>query len=142
MKNVKHATFGVVAVSIIAASIWFSTQTQAAQPEEVMAKQAVKNYIAAIEDRNISEILKWVKDTRYQSKAQQIEDYNKLFTTSPFDNSKTKIINLQKVNEKLYKVQIEITRKKGGRQDQLELPIVKDEDNRWKLLVTGVETRE
>lgn len=138
MKSIKRLTFGVTALAIAASTMWY-TSSEAAMPESQVAKQAVINYIQAAEKQDANEIMKWVKDTRFESLEQQKNEYKEMFRNDPFE--KVQVTRIKEVDENNMIVSLKMIRKGKGKTQSLDLPVIK-EDGNWKLLITGVETRE
>ncbi|MCP1309967.1 hypothetical protein [Paenibacillus tyrfis] len=127
------------AIGLIASSLWLVNNSNASAPDVQEAKKSVQNYFAAIEKKDVNEITEWVKDTRFDSVAEQKYEYNQMLTTAPFE--KHKIANIEKIDDKTFAVTIQMSRKKDGIITTQVLPVVKDEKGQWKLLVTGKEIR-
>lgn len=139
MKSTKYLTFGVTALAIATSTIWYTPSSEAAIPESQAAQQSVINYIQAVEKQDANEIVKWVKDTRFDSLEQQKKEYKEMFRNDPFE--KVKVTNIKEVDDNNMIVSIKMFRKGSGKPQVLDLPVVK-EDGKWKLLITGVETKE
>ncbi|MCM3342432.1 hypothetical protein M3650_28350 [Paenibacillus sp. MER TA 81-3] len=131
-------TLGLTTLAIIL-SVSMSSVSKASIPDIQEAKNTVENYIEAIESKNVDEIMKWVKDTRFDSPAQQRSQYFTMFSNDPFSNAS--MINIQKINNNTMSVSIELDRKSNKESEIIQLPVIK-EDGKWKLLVAGVETKE
>ncbi|MFB0841227.1 hypothetical protein [Paenibacillus oleatilyticus] len=114
-----------------------AVQTQKYEEE---AKQSVQNYIKAIERKDVEEMTKWVKDTRFQSFGEQKQEYQKMFDVNPF--SEFKIVDVKTRDEKTANVAIELTRKDTKQIEKVELPIIKDNDSKWRLVLGDAETRD
>lgn len=152
MKSIKRLALGVASLAVTA-SVWCATLSEAATTEppktivesqtamiEVQkAKKSITNYIDAIEKRDVDEIVKWVKDTRFTSVEQQKREYKEMFDNDPF--GKAIVTDVKKVDDNNMIVSLKLIRKGSGKPQSLDLPIIK-EDGQWKLLITGVETRE
>lgn len=98
------------AIGLIASSLWLVNNSNASAPDVQEAKKSVQNYFAAIEKKDVNEITEWVKDTRFDSVAEQKYEYNQMLTTAPFE--KHKIANIEKIDDKTFAVTIQMSRKK------------------------------
>ncbi|WP_010493849.1 DUF4878 domain-containing protein [Paenibacillus elgii] len=113
-----------------------AVQTQKFEEE---AEQSVKNYIKAIEKKDVEEMTKWVKDTRFQSIGEQKQEYQKMFDVDPF--SDFKIVDTKTKDDKNVNVTIQLMRKDTKQIEKVELPIIKDNDSKWKLVLGDAETK-
>ncbi|MFB5268418.1 hypothetical protein ACE41H_16770 [Paenibacillus enshidis] len=104
--------------------------------DEVQAKQAVVNYLQAIENQDTDELTKWVEDTRFSSLTEQEEQYENQFEN---DNFTDYTLNDFDENGDSYEATITMTRKATGEVHSLNLPVEKFGDQ-WKLVVNGQET--
>lgn len=138
MSRALKITLGLTTLAVFL-SVSMSSVSKASIPDIQEAKISVENYIEAIENRNIDEIMNWVKDTRFNSPAQQRSQYLSMFSTDPFSNPK--IINIQKIDRSTMIASIELVRKENNNSEIVKLPVIK-ENGSWKLLINGVETRE
>ncbi|MGG4495576.1 hypothetical protein [Brevibacillus reuszeri] len=146
MKPIKRLTLGIASLAVFT-SIAYSTsfaasntdsQVTAREVEVQTARTSVANYIEAIEKQDEDEIVKWVKDTRFKSEEEQKSEYKEMFKNDPFD--KVVISGVKKVDDNMI-VSLKLIRKGSGKRQFLDLPVIK-EDGKWKILVTGVETKE
>lgn len=118
-----------------------SLTANASMVDEQIARTSVQNYITAIENQDVNEIVKWVKDTRFNSLEQQKKQYLEMFQNNPFTGAR--IAQLNKVDDNKVNVTIELIRSESQQIEQIKLPVVKDTDNHWRLLVDGnSETRD
>ncbi|MFC5447502.1 hypothetical protein [Paenibacillus aestuarii] len=140
MKTIKLVTLGAAAIAVIASAIWFSApSSEAAIPDVQAAKQSVTNYIDAIEKHDVNELIKWVKDSRFNSLEEQKTAYATMFSNDPFE--KAVITTVKKVDDNNLIVSLKLIRKGNGKSQTLDLPLIKDNGS-WKLYITGVETKE
>ncbi|AIQ17209.1 hypothetical protein H70357_11470 [Paenibacillus sp. FSL H7-0357] len=140
----KMSLFGKVTKTLIVIPLIvisaFSATTNASQiSDQDLAKQSVSNYFNAIQDGDISEAVKWVIDTRFNSPEEQATQYQELLITDPFSNPTIESINSN--SDGSYTATIELTRKDDGSLNEITLPIVQ-KDGSWKLLIEGTEIRD
>jgi len=141
MKRFKGAILVGAAVAVFLSAGWFlTTRTEASMNEQTLAYDSVNNYLRAIYERkDVNEIVKWVKDTRFSSIEQQKKEYAEMLKTDPFESAK--VIGTQLVNENTFNVIVQLKRKNSDEIETVTLPVIK-ENGAWKSLITGVETRE
>ena len=141
MKRFKSAILVGAAVAVFLSAGWFlTTRTEASMNEQTLAYDSVNNYLRAIYERkDVNEIVKWVKDTRFSSIEQQKKEYAEMLETDPFESAK--VIGTQLVNENTFNVIVQLKRKNSDEIETVTLPVIK-ENGAWKSLITGVETRE
>jgi dsRNA-specific ribonuclease len=141
MKRFKSAILVGAAVAVFLSAGWFlTTRTEASMNEQTLAYDSVNNYLRAIYERkDVNEIVKWVKDTRFSSIEQQKKEYAEMLKTDPFESAK--VIGTQLVNENTFNVIVQLKRKNSDEIETVTLPVIK-ENGAWKSLITGVETRE
>lgn len=149
MKSFKYLALGVTSLAVVTSPIWYTPSSEASSIKSVKsqvatsdlqkAKNAVTNYIHAAEKQDVNEMMKWVKDTRFNSIEEQKREYKQMFQNDPFE--KIKITGIKKVDDKNMIVSLKMIRKDNGKPQSLDLPVIK-ENGKWKLLITGVETKE
>lgn len=102
-----------------------------------LAKRSVISYIEATQSGDISEAIKWVIDTRFDTIDEQLNQYKESLTSDPF--STILIEDLVKETPSSYTVNLRLIRKDNGESNNLSLPVV-NRNGQWKLLITGQET--
>ncbi|KAF6636905.1 DUF4878 domain-containing protein [Paenibacillus polymyxa] len=129
--------FALLISSLLLVIAPLSVTAASVQSEEESAKQAVVNYIDAINNKDADELAKWVDDSRFTSPDEQKKQYKELFQNDEFSSYS---IGDFKQDGKEYDVTIDLTRKDSGEVNTVTLPVVKYGDQ-WKLVVVGEETK-
>lgn len=128
-------TLIVVPLVFLSAFPGFTNAESISQLE--LARQSVSNYIDAVYSGDITEAVKWVVDTRFDSQEEQIEQYNNALTSDPFSNAS--IVNVVPDSDNSFIVNLDLTRKETGEINNISLPIIEHEGT-WKLYLNGQET--
>ncbi|WP_248929668.1 hypothetical protein [Paenibacillus hamazuiensis] len=140
MKIVKRGFTGIATLALIFSTLVISPQkTNASETDVQLAKSTVNSYIKAVEKQDPEEMVKWVIDKRFTSSEQQKSEYNVILRNNEFNDAKLE--NIKKTGETI-KATISLKRKNDGRVESVELPVVKDMDSTWKLVIGDVSTRD
>lgn len=131
------ATFLVVPLLLIASFPNISNAEEI--NEESLAKQSVTNYIEAIQAGDINEAVNWVIDTRFDSKDDQLAQYQDASINDPFSNAS--IEKIEPSSDNSFIVTLNLTRKTNGELNKISLPVIESNGN-WKLLIEGQETKD
>lgn len=119
-------------------SLFSTTSASAVSSEEAAAKQSVKNYISAVEKKDVNEMVQWVTDVRVSPDKQKLL-YNQILNNNPFSDSK--LIDFKQNGEK-WIANIALNRKDDTQTTEVvSIPVIKD-NGKWKLLIEGVSTRD
>ncbi|MBE9917414.1 DUF4878 domain-containing protein [Paenibacillus donghaensis] len=102
-----------------------------------LAKESVSNFIEAAQSGNISDAVKWVVDTRFESTEEQVEQYKDSISSNPFSNASIK--SIVPASENSFTASVDLTRKDTGEINNVLYPVIKQGDT-WKVLINGQET--
>ncbi|MCU6796528.1 hypothetical protein OB236_30825 [Paenibacillus sp. WQ 127069] len=129
---------GTMALFLISSvSLFSTTSASAVSSEEAAVKQSVKNYISAVEKKDVNEMVQWVTDIRVSPDKQKLL-YNQVLNNNPFSDSK--LIDFKQDGEK-WIANIALNRKDDTQTTEVvSIHLIKD-NGKWKLLIEGVSTR-
>lgn len=121
-------------VPLLAMSVFPGLTGAEGVSNQELAKQAIKNYVEAGKSGDGLEALKWVIDTRFNNKEEQVKVYNESLKDSQF--SDVSITDVASASDDSYTATVELTRKDDGSINTVTYPIIK-KDGSWKVLIDG-----
>jgi hypothetical protein len=131
-KVYKALTFSLVVGGLLTTILLASTS--AAKTSEEEAHEVVTQYLDAVKSRNVDEMIKHVKDTRFP-----VEELRKRYLEIHQENPvhTVELVELSKVSETHLLAKIRFTSNISGDQ-VIELPVVK-ENGEWKVVIGQVD---
>ncbi|KZN98594.1 hypothetical protein [Pseudobacillus badius] len=117
---------GVLAITILGG---FATDATAQPKEEV--EKLVNSYLTALEEKDVSSLVKYADDLRFPDKKDQQQEYLAIITDETITG--TNLLGIEKVSDTEFESTVEVINS-GGSLDKLTLPIKQQKDG-WKIIV-------
>lgn len=130
----------LVAVGFLALGIGWGSSVYASQEEKKAANKSVKEFVAAFEKHDATEMVKYVKDSRVKNDAELLSSFQEFSKHDAEDHTQLKLVNIVEISSGGYEATFQ---EKSDRMSVADftMPLIK-ENGEWKIQIYGTKVIE